>query len=194
MLDLKKVLDSNGIIFFLVSGTLLGCIRDKKILKHDKDIDVGVWEDVELLTLFTVISRSGMFDISPMRSPYSLRIKHVNGVAIDIFFHYRNEDGYWHGGSKLKWCNSPFNLIEYKFCGEYFNIPDDYDLYLTENYGNWKQIQEKFDSAFDTNNSKLINSYELKVHAYKKMIMCINEGDKTGIDYYKSKLSIIDYN
>ncbi|HFM1150518.1 TPA: hypothetical protein ACG6BQ_005241, partial [Escherichia coli] len=114
-------------------------IRDKKLLKHDKDIDIGVWSETNLSVLSTKIACSGLFDIAPMRSPYTLRIKHVNGVAIDIFFHYRDHDSYWHAGSKLRWNNTPFNLISYGFLGNVFLIPENYDLYLTENYGNWMQ-------------------------------------------------------
>jgi hypothetical protein len=40
-------------------------------------------------------------------------------------------------GTKLRWNNTPFNLIPYDFMGESFLIPEDYDLYLTENYGSW---------------------------------------------------------
>ncbi|MCC7795117.1 LicD family protein, partial [Escherichia coli] len=73
LLGLKKILDANKIQFFLVSGTLLGCIRDKKLLKHDKDIDIGVWSETNLSVLSTKIACSGLFDIAPMRSPYTLR-------------------------------------------------------------------------------------------------------------------------
>ncbi|EEV6645066.1 TPA: hypothetical protein N0X73_000655, partial [Escherichia coli] len=189
LLGLKKILDANKIQFFLVSGTLLGCIRDKKLLKHDKDIDIGVWSETNLSVLSTKIACSGLFDIAPMRSPYTLRIKHVNGVAIDIFFHYRDHDSYWHAGSKLRWNNTPFNLISYGFLGNVFLIPENYDLYLTENYGNWMQEKMKFDSAFDTPNHEIVNMYELKIHAYKKLIINMKIGSVEGVRYYEDKLN-----
>jgi hypothetical protein len=96
-LCLKEILNKNRIEFFLVSGTLLGCVRDRKMLKHDKDIDIGIWSNTKLSLLLKIISSSGIFDVSPMRTPHSLRIKHVNGTSIDIFYHYRTETSYWHG-------------------------------------------------------------------------------------------------
>ncbi|MCV4809740.1 hypothetical protein OFB93_32225, partial [Escherichia coli] len=77
-----------------------------------------------------------------------------------------DHDSYWHAGSKLRWNNTPFNLISYGFLGNVFLIPENYDLYLTENYGNWMQEKMKFDSAFDTPNHEIVNMYELKIHAY----------------------------
>lgn len=189
LLCLKEILNKNRIEFFLVSGTLLGCVRDRKMLKHDKDIDIGIWSNTKLSLLLKIISSSGIFDVSPMRTPHSLRIKHVNGTSIDIFYHYRTETSYWHGGTKLRWNNTPFNLIPYNFMGESFLIPEDYDLYLTENYGSWMLEKKKFDSAFDTTNSEVINGYELKIHAYKKLILSIKSNDAEGIEYYKNKLN-----
>ena len=39
---LQKILDESGEFFFFDMGTLLGIIREGKILKHDIDIDIGV--------------------------------------------------------------------------------------------------------------------------------------------------------
>src|SRR5690606_37477131 len=47
LLDLRSDLSRADVKFFLVSGTLLGCVREGNILGHDKDIDVGVMEDVD---------------------------------------------------------------------------------------------------------------------------------------------------
>jgi len=39
----KKVLDEEGVKFWLDTGTLLGAVRDGKIIPWDDDIDLGVW-------------------------------------------------------------------------------------------------------------------------------------------------------
>lgn len=194
LLDLKKILDGNQICFFLVSGTLLGCIRNNKLLGHDKDIDIGVWDDTSHHTLLNAISSSGIFDISPIRSEHVLRVKHVNGVAIDLFYHYRTESNYWHGGSKLKWSNSPFLLVYHEFLRTKFLIPKNYDLYLTENYGDWRLENTDFDSSFDTTNSEIINYHEMEVHAYKKIIFYMKTGEQTKVECYKKRLMEIQRN
>ncbi|MBU9830873.1 hypothetical protein J1779_13095 [Rahnella sp. FC061912-K] len=180
LIDLKKVFKNAGIDFFLVSGTLLGCIRERKLLGHDKDIDVGVWSDVSTENIINQVKKSGLFYIQATRSSLALRIKHVNGTAIDIFLHFREEGNYWHGGSKLKWNNTPFSLITCDFLNDEYLIPADYDLYLTENYGDWRTEKSNFDSAFDTPNATVINNAELIVHTYRQLAKSIhlNESQK----------------
>ena len=169
LLDLKIILDNEKISFFLISGTLLGCIRNGELLGHDKDIDIGVWSDVDQSKLINSISTSGLFEINAARSKHSIRIKHVNGISIDIFLHYRESNNYWHGGVKLKWNNTPFELVKHTFLGKEFFIPKDYHLYLKENYGNWQEEKKDFDSAYDTPNSEIISIHEMKVHTLKKL-------------------------
>lgn len=98
--DLKRYLDKAQIPFFLISGTLLGCIRENKLLGHDKDIDIGVWEDQTLENLQDIFRKSGCFYTLPIYSPDILVIRHVNGITIDIFIHYREQNSYWHAGKK----------------------------------------------------------------------------------------------
>lgn len=51
--NLKKSIDifeKHNIKYWATAGTLLGCIRDKKIIEHDDDIDLGMIEkDYDLL-------------------------------------------------------------------------------------------------------------------------------------------------
>ena len=47
---IKTILDENNIEFWLDYGTLLGAIRERKIISWDTDIDLGMWRrDVEKL-------------------------------------------------------------------------------------------------------------------------------------------------
>lgn len=162
--DLKKVFDFNRIEFFLISGTLLGCIREQKLLSHDKDIDIGVWDTYSYKRLTNIFSNSGYFYIVPTRTKELIMLRHVNGITIDVFIHHREKNNYWHAGVKLKWNNSPFELTETEFLDGIYLIPKDYDLYLTENYGDWKTPKTNFDSAFDTPNAEVINQSEMDVY------------------------------
>lgn len=168
---LKKCLDKVQIPFFLISGTLLGCIREGKLLGHDKDIDIGVWDDQDIGELIKYIRNSGCFYILPSYSKGILVIRHVNGVTIDIFVHYREDDDYWHAGGKSKWHNSPFTLIEHDFLGDKYLIPENYDLNLTENYGDdWRIPKIDFDSALDTPNMEVVDDMAMQIYLYKKVI------------------------
>lgn len=170
--NLKNILLKAEIVMFLVSGTLLGCIREKRILSHDNDLDVGVWESVNKKKLIRAIQSSGLFYIQTPRSPHSLRLRHVNGTPIDIFYHYIEGEEVWHGGVKVRWYNTMFQLTEWNFLGDVYLIPKGFDIYLTENYGNWKLPVKDFDSAIDTPNAKLENKYEMTIHILNQLSMC----------------------
>ena len=47
-LKFKIIMDGLKVDFFLMGGTLLGLYRDKSLIKHDNDIDIGLMEDIEL--------------------------------------------------------------------------------------------------------------------------------------------------
>ncbi|HGY0991205.1 TPA: tetratricopeptide repeat protein [Aeromonas salmonicida subsp. pectinolytica] len=188
LLEIKHLLDKNKIEFFLVSGTLLGCVREGRILSHDKDVDIGVWDDLSRDVLISAFRTSGLFYLQASRSEHVIRVKHVNGTAIDVFIHYRQPNDYWHGGVKLKWSNTPFIIIPHPFLGAVFNIPKNYDLYLKENYGNWRIPIKKYDSSIDTSNSTIINTDELIVSIYRKLVEAILENEDHSVNEYLSHL------
>lgn len=188
LVDLKRALEFAEIEMFLVSGTLLGCIREGRLLSHDKDIDVGIWEDVPAESVRSALRRSGLFTSIPSRSPQMLRVRHVNGIPLDLFYHFREPADCWHGGIKLKWHNSPFALTGTSFLNETFLVPADHDLYLTENYGDWRIPKTDFDSAFDTPNGEVIHQDELVVHSFKMLLHCHLKGAASKVEYYLGKL------
>lgn len=167
----KKCLDEYQVPFFLISGTLLGCIRENKLLGHDKDIDIGVWDTHTVQQLKEIIKNSGCFYILPIYSQDILVIRHVNGISIDIFIHYQAENDYWHAGRKCIWHNTPFTLISRSFLGEEYLIPENYQLYLEENYGqDWLIPKIDFDSALDTPNMEILSEVEFMIYLYKRIL------------------------
>lgn len=180
--QLREIFHIQEIEFFLISGTLLGCIREHSILGHDKDIDVGIWEINKFDNIYKLLSRSGKFEILPIRSFEVIRVRHINGICIDIFFHHREKNDYWHGGVKCKWHNTPFELKEVYFLGNTFKIPKNYILYLEENYGTeWVVPNPVFDSSIDTPNIEITNKYEMIAYCYKKIIL--NYANSKNIHY-----------
>lgn len=174
---IKQCFDEAKIPFFLISGTLLGCIREGKLLGHDKDIDIGVWGEHAITDLMSVIRDSGCFYVLPSYSQDILVVRHTNGVTIDVFRHYREPDDYWHAGGKSSWHNSPFELMPYHFLGENYLIPKDYDLYLTENYGDdWRIPKIDFDSALDTPNMRVVSNEKMLIYLYKRLFNLNDKG------------------
>ncbi|MCC5824628.1 hypothetical protein [Alkalimonas sp.] len=150
--------------FFLISGTLLGCIREGGILAHDKDIDVGVMEDVPLASLAKGLRQSGRFLVQHSAHDKVLQVRHANGVLIDIFTHWLQDGVLHHSGQKTGWTNTPFRLTETGFLGGRYAIPADPERYLEENYGDWRTPKKDYDTFSDTPNMYVTNLDEL--HCY----------------------------
>lgn len=188
-LDVAATLQQANIPMFLVSGTLLGCMREGRLLAHDNDVDVGVWDDVDRSFLLSTLRGAGQFLVQPSRSDRTIRLKHLSGVGVDVFVHSRSEDDYAHGGVKMTWHNSPFELVERPFLGTSFLTPSDHDRYLTENYGDWRTPRKTFDSAFDTPNGEVINQDELVVGAYRALFDAIHSGSTSRLAFYTAALN-----
>ncbi len=120
LLDLKTDMDLGGFEFFLISGTLLGCIREGKLLKHDKDIDVGVPADTSVDQLRAHLQSTGRFRVKPVENDRVLRALHCNGTSVDLFWHWDEGDKIMHQGSMSKWWNTPFSLASHAFLGTGF--------------------------------------------------------------------------
>lgn len=165
---LQKECAKKELSLFLISGTLLGLIRNGSFLSHDTDLDTGIFDGFSPDVLREAIYNAGCFSIMPQRSPHCIRVRHANGTPIDIFTHYRDSDDYWHRGVKVSWHNSPFKLKTARFLGIDVNIPDNPEKYLEENYGDgWRIPAHHFDSALDCPNSRVENEDELYIHRLK---------------------------
>ena len=89
--QIKKIFDKHHIDFWLDFGTLLGAIRDKKIIAWDKDIDLGMWrEDLQKLLSFEDEFRKEGIEIHVNTTEISLRKnrKYIGGA----FTYHRSEN------------------------------------------------------------------------------------------------------
>ncbi len=168
--DIKDILSSHDIQVFLVSGTFLGCIREGKILGHDQDVDVGVWNTHTYEELANIIQTSGRFILHEPLSKNIVKAKHLNGILVDVFIHYQEGGRVYHEGVKTRWVNTPFELVEYNFLRSTYLGAKDYDTYLSENYGDWKIPNKDFDYVLDTPNMEIINKEEYILHLYRLLL------------------------
>lgn len=169
--DLKAVTASADAEMFLISGTLLGAVREGDILGHDKDIDVGIMESPALdkERVETAFRRSGKFSVKPYQVPSLLRVQHASGVMVDVFWH-REEGGLIiHEGMKSKWWNAPFDLVDFAFLGDTHRIPGTFGRYLGENYGEWETPNAEFETFVDTPNMVTTSEGEIVWYLYCKL-------------------------
>lgn len=162
--DMADILEDNKIDYFLACGTSLGCHRENKFIEHDKDIDLGIFEDVSYKTIVEVIDNSENFSFVgsypiDKRRPFNKKpeykldslnelclIHNKTKIKIDIFKYMKRGNKYLsvaYGGkcsnkprNRCEWLN-PINLIKMEFLGRTYNVPDI--NYIESRYGlDWR--------------------------------------------------------
>ena len=160
--DVTLTMEKAKIPYWLEGGTLLGIIRENRILPWDNDMDISMEEKHKFRLLKVIFSlffqgyrisiRHFIRSIDPFKK-YEfrmLKIRNYNGflrkgdVMLDIFVKRRIKDHiYWTVGVKtpvlksspIEFCD---NLTWHEFEGKKYMVPEDFDGYLTYRYGDWK--------------------------------------------------------
>jgi len=187
LIDINKYLKNKDLKPFLMSGTLLGYAREKSLLAHDKDIDLGLigWENQ--FTVAEALLQAGHYrlDLSQLtgKNRYLISVDDLkNGMAIDIFLFHQKEDHYLHGidfdmdfTQNFKF--SKFDLHEVEFLDESFYVPSDIDRNLTENYGDWMTPAPSY--VVTVESPALCNTHESRsILIYMEIMKTIIKGMK----------------
>lgn len=150
----NAALQAKGLQPFLMSGTLLGYERNRSLLPHDKDLDMGLigWE--HQFTVMQTLLELGHFDVdlSELTGHKRYLISAVdlrNGIAVDFFLFHDAGDHFRHGidfdyGFTENFKFSKFELNQVDFLGEQFFVPSDIDRNLSENYGDWRTPEKNY--------------------------------------------------
>ncbi len=165
--DVTDLLDENDIEYWLEGGTLLGVIRENRLLPWDNDLDISVKEDEysKLLSVIKSLNYRVRFkefekDDDPFKKGIKRLVKVRNSkflffrgeVALDIFIKFEKDNEYfWQVGKKKKSVDAKYykELIKYSFDSKEYLIPKLYEEYLTCRYGEWKTPVKEWNTFRD---------------------------------------------
>ena len=93
--EVKDVFDKNAISYWLDTGTLLGAVRDGRIIEWDTDIDLGAWYNgiTKLIFTFRELKKRG-FNITLNRKWAVMTIKKF-GCNINVSLYHKRGGYAW---------------------------------------------------------------------------------------------------
>jgi lipopolysaccharide cholinephosphotransferase len=160
LIRITDALDRLKIDYTLEGGTLLGIIREDRLLPWDNDMDLTIIEDKlpRLPEILSALKKLGYIvrvkyfekDSSPFikGDPRIIKLRtrklyFIKGpVKLEIFIKFKQDDQYfWQVGPRKKSVAAEFyeNLTDWVFAGKKFRIPAEYTRYLETRFGkDWK--------------------------------------------------------
>lgn len=171
--DVALTFQKKNVDYCLEGGTLLGIVRENRLLPWDDDMDLTITEHQipklkqalkALPKKYRVRERFYFTNHKAIKSG-NLRLIRISNrkwlffkgkVRMDIFVKYSDhENYYWTVGGKknfvIKSVPKHFyeNTAAFKFNQQTFSVPKDYESYLTLRYGDWKKQVKEWDCISD---------------------------------------------
>ena len=165
------ILENGNIPYILEAGTLLGIVRENRLLPWDNDIDITITRQFEAQLLkslwkirllgYKVRAKYYNRDLKYFKKGELriVKIKHKNllkffktDVILDIFIKRKiDKEYYWTVGIKAPVLKSvPEEFYDYhtkfEFEGKKYSVPKDYEGYLENHYGkDWRIPVKEWD-------------------------------------------------
>jgi len=168
---------------FLDAGTLLGAIREGKLIDHDYDIDFGTQDPDSFKEIEWRLRKDWRFTVRRIRTPEKLiDVRHISGVSIDLFLHRWNGDFWIKDSHVYGWKFTDYALRPTTFLNQSVMIPDSPETYLTQMYGDdWGIPQSGFDSRIDAPNCFFPSQDEIICTQLGKIVAAAEAGDEAAV-------------
>ena len=155
LLEIKEIMNSLGVQFFLRQGTCLGAIRDNAFIPWDDDLDLGVilgvngFTDQSIEPLLAAFRESGYYVQSGSSDSLIYTTLLKDNMRVDVLFHRVIDEQIYHWPGIWLPVTLFNQLKEINFLGKTFLVPNPPEEYLRIKYGpNW-QSPKRFDYAKD---------------------------------------------
>ena len=176
MIDVKNIMENLSINYWIEGGTLLGAIRDQKLIPWDHDIDMGMVNHSNdiikkmirhlkkkfYVSIKTFSNMEGVWDLGKYRVIKVYPKKYFflkQDLCLDIFIYYNgnipnmNNEVYKY----VVWGKNAFHKKEFfdtlekiEFYGELINVPSNYREFLKIKYGaDWATPKKQWNVAID---------------------------------------------
>lgn len=204
--DFAKQFSNSDLPWFIGSGTFLGTVREGDWLNHDLDIDLGVnFEDINISDTIEILRKSSSFSVQKLvhqitieknsagqpalkKRPTLIKLIHSTGINVDVFIHFVEGDIRWHGSIVHRWDNKPFELAPYDLAGISVLGPKDSDLYLKENYGNWRVPVVDYNCTTGPPNLSIVKNLTSIALFLRRAAFHLEKGEKEQAKLTMSKL------
>lgn len=140
-----NLLEEMGIKYSLADGTLLGVVRDNRLIPHDTDIDIAVLHPVNAKEIEKVFTKNG-FKVG-RRAAFKGIIQQIvfyseSNCLFDIIFYTKIGDEVYNFCEKDFYFQHYYHnyetVVPYEFEGHTFYIPNDVEGWLKATYGDWR--------------------------------------------------------
>jgi phosphorylcholine metabolism protein LicD len=165
----SKVLNEIKVFHWLEFGTLLGVVRDGKLISHDTDIDFGVFLGDRSKDIQRAFEKAGFRLVHRLEidnGNYGLEESYeLNGVGVDLFYFTKTEKGmYCHlfpfeSKNKrlvreLSTTVNDFRVINWRDLD--IHIPKEAEQRLRDTYGDFQTPNKNWHTPTQALNSKII--------------------------------------
>lgn len=180
-LVLKHVLEvgrNAQVTLFPLGGTLLGLVRDGALIVGDKDVDFGCFaEEASVPDLWRAFSASPYFVPTTVVENRLMKLRHLSGVTVDIFVHFRDGETRWHGGSFVCWEDPAFDLESLALGEQRFLVPNHPGAYLENHYGpSWRTRDSHFDVFWEAPNVRSVDKERRYLSTMARALQLLGAG------------------
>lgn len=142
-----EALDEAGAVHWVTYGTLLGLVREGRLLPHDDDIDLAVLAGADTARITAAMERRGLRRILEQVGRDGVgKLKYAMGLVVIDLFVVQDEDGVLVDycpvarRSLVRDTHPPVTIVRRELGGLQLPVPSDAEGYLVHLYGtSWRQ-------------------------------------------------------